>query len=125
MKCPDRTPESCYFDEIPTKLKYARYGHCNIPINGTHFIITGGGDGYYTTKTLIFDINTNTFSEGPRLNQARDCHGCFNAKLGNRQVMFVTGGRYSGDNLDTTEFMDLSQPELGWSYGNISLILKS
>ena len=68
-----------------------------------------------------------TFSEGPRLNQARDDHGCFNAKIGNRQVMFVTGGNYGGNNgeLNTIEFLDLSQPELGWSYGNISLIQKS
>ena len=107
-------------------LPKSRYDHCNIPINETHFIITGGiVDGrYYTTKTLVFDVNTKTFSQGPRLNQARKAHGCFNAKIGNRQVMFVTGGNYGGNNgeLNTIEFLDLSQPELGWSYGNISLI---
>jgi len=106
-------------------LPKSRYSHCNIPINDTHIIITGGAeDGSYTTKTLIFDINAKTFSEGPRLNQARQDHGCFNTKIGNRQVMFVTGGYYDGYNLDTTEFLDLSQPELGWSFAGQNLPFK-
>ena len=32
MKCPDQTPASCYFDEIPTKLKYPRQGHIALAI---------------------------------------------------------------------------------------------
>ena len=106
-------------------LPKSRFDHCNIPINDTHYIITGGKEGLGsfwengddTTKTLIFDKNTNTFSEGPSLNQARQAHGCFSAKIGFRQVLFVTGGKY-GYILDTTEFLDLSQPELKWTYGN-------
>ena len=106
-------------------LPKSRFDHCNIPINDTHYIITGGKEGLGSfwengddsTKTLIFDKNTNTFSEGPSLNQARQAHGCFSAKIGFRQVLFVTGGKY-GYILDTTEFLDLSQPELKWTYGN-------
>jgi len=32
MKCPKQTPESCYFDEIPTKPKYPRCGHIALSI---------------------------------------------------------------------------------------------
>ena len=32
MKCPNHTPESCYFDEIPTKLKYPRAAHIALSI---------------------------------------------------------------------------------------------
>ena len=32
MKCPNQTPESCVFNEIPTKLKYRRSGHIALSI---------------------------------------------------------------------------------------------
>ena len=32
MKCPNQTPESCVFNEIPTKLKYPRRGHIALSI---------------------------------------------------------------------------------------------
>ena len=32
MKCPYQTPESCVFNEIPTKLKYPRDGHIALSI---------------------------------------------------------------------------------------------
>ena len=32
MKCPNQSPESCFFDEIPTKLQYPRAGHIALPI---------------------------------------------------------------------------------------------
>ena len=32
MKCPNQSPESCFFDEIPTKLKYPRQGHIALSI---------------------------------------------------------------------------------------------
>jgi len=32
MKCPNQTPESCVFNEIPTKLNYPRDGHIALSI---------------------------------------------------------------------------------------------
>ena len=32
MKCPNQTPESCVFNEIPTKLNYPRRGHIALSI---------------------------------------------------------------------------------------------
>ena len=32
MKCPNQTPESCVFNEIPTKMKYSRNGHIALSI---------------------------------------------------------------------------------------------
>ena len=32
MSCPNQSPESCFFDEIPTKLKYPRRGHIALSI---------------------------------------------------------------------------------------------
>ena len=32
MTCPNQSPESCFFDEIPTKLKYPRRGHIALSI---------------------------------------------------------------------------------------------
>ena len=32
MTCPNQTPESCFFNEIPTKLKYPRSGHIALSI---------------------------------------------------------------------------------------------
>ena len=32
MKCPNQTPESCFFSEIPTKLKYPHQGHIALSI---------------------------------------------------------------------------------------------
>ena len=32
MKCPNQTPESCFFNEIPTKMKYPRDAHIALSI---------------------------------------------------------------------------------------------
>ena len=32
MKCPDKNPASCYFEEIETRLNYPRFGHVALSI---------------------------------------------------------------------------------------------
>ena len=104
-------------------LPHSRYKHCNVPINDTHVMIIGGQNSRYTyvSDTLIFDTIRNEFSEGPPLKQARSHHGCIRAKVDDRQFLFVTGGDYEYwygyTVLDTTEYLDLSHPENGWTYG--------
>ena len=37
LKCPDQSPgSSCYYEEIPTKLKYPRSRHITLPITKEH-----------------------------------------------------------------------------------------
>ena len=58
-------------------------------------------------ETYYIDFLTYTFSPGPPLTQARSRHGCTAFKNNGRTIGLVAGGW--NPNLDTVEYLDLSQ----------------
>ena len=105
-----------------------RFNHCIVPLNDSHLMFIGGG-GRPDTGKLYFNIQTEEFSQvsgPPFLERKRQLHGCISVKVGNRSVLFVTGG-YVGRDPDCTnncnrrtnsvKYLDLSQPENEWKEG--------
>ena len=68
-------------------------GGCAIEVKSKGEIWLIGGAGKYNKRILIFDLETHTFTELPvKLNVGRYCHKCIITKIGNSEVILVTGG---------------------------------
>ena len=65
-----------------------------------------------STSTHIFDVNTETWSNGPALSTGRSCSQAGLVTFGNGTRMAVVAG---GQNTKTTEFLSLD--ENSWHYG--------
>ena len=100
------------------KLPNARSGHSMVAINGDEFMILGSwfpSDQY--RNTMMYNANSNTFSNGPDMIYDRQFATCstFQSKLHNdRQVVLCAGG--SGDQ-GTAELLDVSQDNAMWTEG--------
>ena len=79
------------------------------------FLATGGYNMISQTNTFFIDLNTKTFSPGPALIQSRSLHGCAAFEHNGRTIVMVAGGW--NPNLNTTEFLDLSQDDPKWVLG--------
>lgn len=112
--------------------------HCNILINDTTLLITGGWAKHenspkpnYTafTETYFYHFNDSEESwweKGPPLQIGRLGHGCVKAFVGNRTVLLVTGGVTSGHHsgvvhTDTIEYLDLHSNHLQWKSRKITI----
>ena len=81
------------------------------------FTATGGSNGNSQRRTYYMDFNSHTFSPGPAMIQYRSLHGCTTFEHNGRTIVMVAGGW--NPNLDTTEFLDLSQDDPSWASGPI------
>ena len=108
---------SLYNDTLPVG------GHCNIQINDTHFMVTGGlipnGKTSKVTNKTYFCHTTNLTkcSPGPSLNIERRAHSCFQKA----QYLYVVGGYITPNR--TTPDTDVEYLHLGdknWTVGTYS-----
>ena len=94
--------------------------HCNVKLNDTHFMVTGGSYGQGQSagsETLIFNLINNEWSIGPSMTEKRSEHGCIKMLIGDRPVIWVVGGFGDGDILGSTEYLDISNLDEGWKQG--------
>ena len=113
-------------------------GHCMTMLNATHYMVTGGSVFNYVTnvdssvqcnlekssKTFIFDLTSQLWSDGPSMLEQRTSHGCVHMMLGDKPIIWVTGGNGDGshlrsgyNHLQTTEYLDLDNLSQGWKSG--------
>ena len=99
------------------------YSNCIIKLNNSMGLITAGfqgldehGDSRRASETWYLDLQTLDFTAGPRLQQRRAVHGCATLWVGDKSYGLVTGG-YDNNFLDSTEILDLQQPNPTWTNG--------
>ena len=82
-------------------------------------MILGADNAFGNRKTVtIYDIITNTFSSGVKMNYNRENAACTIFKSpnhGNRPVVFVGGGKEQR----TAEILDYSQSGATWEKGKL------
>ena len=98
---------SAFTSNLPLKLAM----HCNIKINETTILITGGrlvrGGGY---KSTFQNVETGRFIEGPRFKNLRSHgHGCGKFTFKGKTYALVAFGR-----LNSVEILDLENIDKGW-----------
>ena len=93
------------------KLPVPLYGHCNIQLNETNYMITGGySPGYRNRKeTFIQDLETGTITNGPNMNDGRYYHACTKFKLNGVNYALVLGG-----DVTSIEYLNLDQKDAQW-----------
>ena len=103
--------------ELPKPMS----NHCNVWLNSTHYLLTGGTSDSKTfrSKTMIINVESGQWSYGPSLNLGRSWHGCAKILIGRKQFIFVTGGKDSWITSGTAsvEFLDLDKLDQGWIEG--------
>jgi len=85
--------------------------HCVIKITEETILFIGGDSQIGLDATLFYDIASETFSEGPRLNHGRDYHSCAvfqSAQHNYRPVAIVAGGWVEDGNYSSTEILDFT-----------------
>ena len=99
-------------------IPYTLTRHCNALLNNTHFMVTGGLGDVTKSETLIFNLFNRKWSSGPSMNQDRSAHGCVKMILGDKPILWVTGG-WNDDfkARQSTEYLDLSNINQGWKLG--------
>ena len=91
-------------------LPNALVGSCAVKYNDTHIYLTGGNNGSELTNDVwiyntIVDAGSSSWIEGPRMNIARECHGC--TVLHHRQTSWVVvGGSYTNSYSKWMEILD-------------------
>ena len=119
-------------DEFP-KIPFNLSAHSMIQLDSqTVYIIGGkqewsGGVGpfhfqFNSRKTWFVNLDNNyDFSEGPSLNKERILTSCAKMKFNGKEILVVAGGYCKSlPNVgSSTEILDLSNPEKGWTMGMI------
>ena len=91
--------------------------HCNVRMNSSHMMVTGGYsyDGGRRSETLLFDLTKEEWADGPSMRAERSSHGCAQMALGDKTIIWVTGGWDGSRSIQFTEYLeDLNQ---GWQSG--------
>ena len=96
-----------------------RYGlsGAGVAVYGDSLLLTGGvgksgGILKAVKRFLIYNLRTNTWSEGPEMITARKSHSC--GMFGNR--LYVAGGTDDQMPVSTSEFIDLDAPLSAWEW---------
>ena len=108
------------FDSFPVS------GHCNMQINQTHFMVTGGtipdrNNGKPEATDLTYFCPINSFKKcilGPPLNHRRRAHSCYTSNFKGKQYLNVVGGYITTSSSESTdqevEYLVLSEITKGW-----------
>ena len=106
-------------------LPFALTSTCMVTLHDGRIMLLGGRvNGDVNKKVVIFDPNSNTFSDGPTLLRNRFGHACtlfYSPMHSNRPVILITGGFGSGpgDPLGwSSELLDYTQHNATWVQGN-------
>ena len=98
---------------------FSSYQHCNIKINETTFMVTGGFNYQITqlptSTTLFINVETGEQVVGPPLNISRFNHGCEKVLINGKPVLIVVGGNTGKLQLTkSVEYLELSSLKNGW-----------
>ena len=116
-------PTSVNGPPLPKELNDA----CAVKYNESHIYLIGGHDNSDWTNQVwiydtILDAGSSSWTEGPRMNNARGDHGCTILHYGDRSLIVVSGGVNLSVNPNTTldllksvEILDLDKNE--WVQG--------
>jgi hypothetical protein len=94
---------------MPTSVKE----FCQVQVNSTTLLFVGGrlANNKYYMDTLFYNLVTNIWTVGPKLNVGRYHHSCGILKEKNGTYVFALLGYQS----KTSEFLNLSSIEKGWT----------
>ena len=101
------------------------YGHCNIQINKTTILVTGGIPTWpnYSAKTWFQNFETLKQEDGPKMRKTRQGHACGKLKINGDTVLVVAGGftKVGGEveKLVATDFLNLDSGNLVWTKGTL------
>ena len=95
--------------------------HCNVWLNSTHFLLTGGNsnEDYFRTETLLINAENGEWIFGPSMKVGRHSHGCAKVLIDGKPIIFVTGGKESWLTPGTAsvEYLDPADLDKGWMKG--------
>ena len=98
--------------------------HCIVKLDQSKILLIGGNDDNgKRSETLIFNLENQQWSDGPRMRQKRRSHGCVKGNLNGKPIIWVTGG-YAENRLKSTEYLDLENLNQGWQSGTLHIIYK-
>ena len=111
-------------------IPFTLLAHCNILINDTMLVITGGAHEnpdpdlrlyHPTNQSYFYNKVKNIWIPGPPLKIKRMNHGCGLIRCGEKQFLMVTGGVTPNKNnqdihelVDSVEFLHLDTLEWYW-----------
>ena len=108
-------------------------GHCNIMIDKTHFMVTGGlvplgrNASRVTNKTYYCQMDEKNLKKciaGPDLKHRRRAHSCYQRTISGKQILHVIGGYVNNQFTNSTdeEYLDMSVDESKrqWEVGKFS-----
>ena len=99
--------DSTYTNRLPRRLAM----HCNIKINETTILITGGQNRGFSKRSTFQNVETGRFIEGPRFKNLRSHgHGCGKFTFKGKTYALVAFGR-----LNSVEILDLQKIDKGWN----------
>jgi hypothetical protein len=96
---------------MPTSVKE----FCQVQVNSTTLLFVGGrlANNKYYMDTLFYNLLTNIWTVGPKLNAGRYDHSCGIIKEKNGTYVFALFGLGTGEK--TSEFLNLTSIEKGWT----------
>ena len=98
-------------------------GHCIVKLDRSKILLIGGYDyeNNLRSETLIFDLENQQWSDGPRMRHRRRYPGCVKSNLDGKPIIWVTGG-FAGPYGSSIEYLeDLDQ---GWKSGTSYIIVQ-
>ena len=97
---------------IPKKVAY----HCVVKLEDTKIMVIGGYAQGSTAKTQIYDFETEVWTPGHPLINARNGHACARIEVGDKPYILVVAGYFPPSKSDTVEILDLVANQ-GWIQG--------
>ena len=102
--------------DLPQKLR----SHCNVLLNNTHLLTTGGTKGRDcdSKKTFILNLETKIWTDGPEMLENRCQHSCPKVKVGDDQeFVLIYGGDQGPNGAVSSEYLNVLDIGSGWKKG--------
>ena len=110
------TTEKIDLPDFPQNL----WLHCNVLLNNTHLLTTGGTKGRDcdSKKTFILNLETKIWTDGPEMLENRCNHGCPKVKVGDDQeFVIIYGGDQESNGAVSSEYLNVLDIGSGWKKG--------
>ena len=102
--------------ELPALPKKV-HSHCVVKLEDTKIMLIGGYDkNGYSAETYIYDFETEVWTLGHPLINARNGHACARIEVGDKPYILVVAGYFPPSKSDTVEILDLVANQ-GWIQG--------
>jgi hypothetical protein len=86
--------------------------HCMVTINTTTVMVIGGKSPYFSSLTFYFNVESETWTEGPMLNIGRAYHSCGLIQEARKNSIIVIGGIGNNEKiLQSVEILDVGATE--------------